>query len=81
MCLYFIISHTSVMVLNDFHINCLKKSQNNTCVCDALRPIVYICSPCVAINSTGESQPSTYSLNEVKHRTRFVLLTCLYMFA
>jgi hypothetical protein len=45
------------MFLNDFHINCLKKSQNNTCVCDALRPIVYICSPCVAINSTGENQP------------------------
>jgi hypothetical protein len=29
MCLYFIISHTSVVFLNDFHINCLKKSQNN----------------------------------------------------
>jgi hypothetical protein len=49
-CLYFIISHTSVMFLNDFHINCLKKSQNNTCVCDALGPIVYICSPCVVIS-------------------------------
>ena len=46
---------TSFMLLNDFHIDCLKKSQNNTCACDALWSIVYILSPCVAINSTRKT--------------------------
>jgi hypothetical protein len=51
------------MILCCKNVNILLAAKYCTLTC-ALRPTVYICSPCVAINSTEENQPSTYSLNE-----------------